>query len=91
MHNTRRFIISGHVQGVNFRAATCERARALGLAGWVRNLTDGRVEAQATGDAHALDALRDWLADGPSAARVEHVTQTPLATDDNAPQPFSVR
>lgn len=91
MHHSRQFIVSGQVQGVGFRAATRERAAALGLAGWVRNLADGRVEACATGDAGALDALRDWLADGPPAARVERVDQIPMTNDDNAPQPFTVR
>lgn len=91
MHNTHQFIVSGRVQGVGFRAAARDRAVALGLAGWVRNLTDGRVEACATGDADALDALRAWLAHGPPAAGVERVDQAPIAYDDNAPQPFTVR
>lgn len=65
--------VSGRVQGVFFRQSTETRARELGLAGWVRNLPDGRVEAIAEGPA---DALEHWLAFchvGPPAAHVAHV------------------
>lgn len=65
--------ISGRVQGVFFRQSTENRARELGLGGWVRNLPDGRVEAVAEGDPDALD---HWLAFchlGPPAARVDGV------------------
>ena len=65
--------VTGRVQGVFFRQSTEIRARELGLVGWVRNLSDGRVEAIAEG---APDALEQWIAfchDGPPAAQVEHV------------------
>lgn len=91
MQDTRQFLVSGRVQGVGFRAAARDRANELDLAGWVANLDDGRVEVRATGDAATLDALRDWLADGPPAARVEDVGQQPLDFDDQAPRPFAVR
>ena len=58
----RRYRVSGRVQGVGFRDATRTRANELGLAGWVRNLSDGRVEVQAAGSGEKLDALADWIA-----------------------------
>jgi acylphosphatase len=70
-----RFFISGKVQGVWFRASTCERAQAVGLRGYARNLTDGRVEVLAAGDAAAVDALADWLHQGPPQAQVETVSR----------------
>jgi len=61
------------VQGVFFRASCAERARALGLAGWVRNLPDGRVEVVAEGDAGAVDTIIAWCREGPRLARIERV------------------
>ncbi|MBD9478373.1 acylphosphatase [Pseudoxanthomonas sp. PXM02] len=72
---TARFIVSGKVQGVFFRASTRERAMDLGLSGRATNLPDGRVEVVADGDAAALDALEAWLHDGPPAARVDTVVR----------------
>jgi acylphosphatase len=69
-----RWSVAGHVQGVFFRASTAERARALGLAGWARNLPDGRVEVVASGTPAALGALTEWLWSGPRLARVDSVT-----------------
>jgi acylphosphatase len=63
--------VSGRVQGVSFRAHTADVARGLGLAGWVRNLPDGRVEALAEGPRPALEALADWCRRGPPLARVD--------------------
>lgn len=65
--------ISGRVQGVSFRYHASQRARALGLTGWVRNLADGRVELVAEGPSEDLRALLDWCGEGPAAARVERV------------------
>lgn len=64
-------LVSGRVQGVAFRWTTRDRARALGLVGWVRNLRDGRVEVLAAGPGEALEELYAWLGDGPPMARVE--------------------
>lgn len=65
--------VSGRVQGVFFRAATCQQAARLGLKGWVRNLRDGRVEVLACGEEPALEALQQWLRNGPEMARVERI------------------
>lgn len=68
-----RCVVSGHVQGVWFRASTRDRAVALGLAGMARNLSDGRVEVIASGERDKLQALRAWLGKGPPKARVTGV------------------
>lgn len=65
--------ISGRVQGVGYRAAFEQEARARHLSGWVRNRLDGSVEALLDGDAAAVDAMIDWARRGPLLARVERV------------------
>jgi len=70
---TRRLRIRGRVQGVGYRASLSHEAVALGLKGWVRNRTDGSVEAVACGEAAALDALERWCRSGTSLARVDSV------------------
>jgi len=75
-----RFIVSGKVQGVFFRASAREQALALGLDGHARNLRDGSVEVLASGDAASLEKLERWLHTGPTNARVAKVTRE--ATDD---------
>ncbi len=67
----RRVRVRGRVQGVFFRGATQEQAQRLGVAGWVRNLPDGSVEALLEGPQGAVEALLAFLAQGPPAARVE--------------------
>ncbi|GAB3780711.1 acylphosphatase [Dyella agri] len=71
-----RFLVSGRVQGVFFRASAREQALALGIEGQAVNLPDGRVEVLAVGDAAAVDALERWLWQGPPAARVDAVERT---------------
>jgi len=67
----RRFVVRGRVQAVGFRLWTRRVAIELGLAGWVRNLPDGRsVEVFAQGPAPAIDALRTGLREGPPGAVV---------------------
>ena len=75
---TARFLVEGRVQGVFFRAGTRGQALALGLAGHARNLEDGRVEVLASGRAEALDALEQWLWQGPPAAEVSAVDREDL-------------
>ena len=73
-----RFLVSGRVQGVFFRASAREQALRLELVGHARNLPDGAVELLASGEAVALDAFAEWLRQGPPAARVRAVTREPL-------------
>ncbi len=68
--------ITGLVQGVFFRVHTRDEARRLGLAGWVRNLPDGSVEAVAEGPRAALEQLAAWCHRGPPGAAVEQVEQS---------------
>lgn len=69
----KQFLVAGRVQGVWYRAATRERAEALSLGGYVRNLADGRVEVVACGAEERLAELADWLWQGPARARVSAV------------------
>jgi acylphosphatase len=68
-----RVVIRGRVQGVFFRAEAAERARSLGLAGWVRNNRDGTVEAVFQGDRDRIESMVAWCRRGPAAASVEDV------------------
>lgn len=76
---TRRLLITGRVQGVGFRYALQDEAERLGLTGWVRNRSDGSVEALAQGAPQALEALAAWARRGPPAARVAEVRIEPAA------------
>jgi acylphosphatase len=71
MNKRVRLIVSGRVQGVNFRRYTQLTAQRLGVSGWVRNLADGSVEACCEGEATAVDALVEWCRSGPDYARVD--------------------
>lgn len=68
-----RCYVSGRVQGVGFRYATADQALNLGVTGYVRNLPDRRVEVLACGEERAVNALRNWLWQGPHLARVSDV------------------
>ncbi len=70
-----RFIVSGKVQGVFFRASARDQAQRLDLSGHARNLADGSVEVIACGDAANIKALERWLQTGPVHARVESVSR----------------
>ena len=67
----RRVVVHGGVQGVGFRYSARREADRLGVAGWIRNRSDGAVEAEVEGEASAVQAMLDWLAAGPPGARVE--------------------
>jgi len=70
----RRFLVSGRVQGVFFRASTRDTAKTCGLRGWARNLPDGSVEVLACGTESQLQQLHSWLQQGPPLAQVKGVT-----------------
>ena len=65
--------VSGRVQGVFFRAETSRLARSRALAGWVRNLPDGRVEAVLEGPRQAVESMLAWMRVGPRGAAVSSV------------------
>jgi acylphosphatase len=75
---TARFIVTGKVQGVFYRASTREQALALGIGGHAENRPDGSVEVLASGSAPALDALGRWLRQGPPMAVVDAVIREDL-------------
>jgi acylphosphatase len=73
MNSRAHILVSGRVQGVFFRDNTRRWASSLHLKGWVRNLTDGRVEVLAEGDKDKIEALIARLREGPPMAYVENV------------------
>jgi acylphosphatase len=75
---SRLLRIEGRVQGVGYREACVERARALGLAGYVRNRRDGSVEVMLQGRADAIARMEAWLHQGPPLSRVDRVTRIAL-------------
>jgi acylphosphatase len=74
--SSARFLVSGRVQGVFFRASARNEALRLGLHGYARNLADGRVEVVASGSSEAVRELEQWLWQGPPAAHVEEVVRS---------------
>jgi acylphosphatase len=72
---TRRFLVTGKVQGVYFRHSARTEAKRLKVRGLARNLSDGSVEVVACGSSAAVEALRQWLHRGPAAARVDSVSE----------------
>jgi len=69
----KRSFVSGRVQGVFYRATCVSKAEALGLTGFARNLSDGRVEVLACGDDAAVDAFVAWLWEGSPASKVTDI------------------
>jgi acylphosphatase len=74
--------ITGRVQGVWFRAWTVEQARRRGLAGWVRNRTDGSVEALFAGPREKVEEMIADCRNGPPGARVDRVDREPAGDED---------
>lgn len=66
-------VVSGRVQGVFFRAETQQEAARLGVSGWVRNLPDGRVEAELQGTWASVERALAWVRQGPPRAEVDDV------------------
>ena len=75
-----RFLVSGRVQGVGFRAATVGAARRCGATGFVRNRADGAVEGEAQAAAAAIASFAHWLSHGPALARVDGLEVRELPT-----------
>lgn len=86
----KRILVSGRVQAVGFRDWAVRTARTEGVVGWVRNLTDGRVEMIASGEDDVLDRFIAACHDGPPRAEVEHVESLP-ADDANPGKGFTKR
>ena len=84
-----RLLVQGRVQGVGFRWFVISEGRRLGLKGWVRNNADGSVELEAEGTEDHVSQLHQRVSQGPSAARVQSVTQLP-PTADVLPERFEL-
>ena len=84
---TLRLVIHGRVQGVFFRDSMRSEAQTLAVSGWVRNRSDGTVEAAVHGEPAAVDALVLWARRGPQRAQVERVEIEP---DDGSYTSFEV-
>ena len=77
----KRWLITGTVQGVGFRYFVQHKATAFGLAGWARNLEDGRVEVYAVGQPERLNDLAAALHKGPNMAEVRSVDESEAEVD----------
>ena len=86
-----RAVVRGRVQGVGFRAATADTARALGLRGWVRNRLDGTVEVMAEGPAGRLRELEAFLRQGPRMSNVSGLDAFWEDAAGDGPSSFEVR
>ena len=86
----RHIRVIGRVQGIGFRYACRQRARLLGVNGWVRNADDGSVEIHAEGTDDAIESLIAWCHDGPPGAHVREVQVNPVAVSTPAGM-FEVR
>jgi len=78
----RRVVVHGRVQGVFFRGSTLERAREVGVNGWVRNRPDGTVEAVFEGSAEQVAEMVRYCREGPPWARVERIQEFEEAPED---------
>ena len=89
----RRYRVEGRVQGVAFRYFTQQTAQRLGIVGWVRNLPDGAVEAEASGPESALERFEESLRQGPPHARVTRLLQESLEPQaaESLGEEFSIR
>lgn len=82
-----RLVIHGRVQGVFFRNSMCLQAQKLGISGWVRNRSDGAVEAAVHGNSAAVDSIVRWAQRGPELA---HVKRVEIELDDGSYNGFEV-
>jgi acylphosphatase len=86
----RRFFVSGVVQGVGYRFFALRAAERLGVAGYAKNLRDGRVEVYAVGAEAILEALRKDLHRGPTAASVSNIEEEHATIDPRFAREFSI-
>jgi acylphosphatase len=90
IQRAKRYFVSGRVQGVGYRYFAQRAAQRLGIAGYVRNLGDGRVEVYAVGGEGTLAQLRGELERGPRGAQVSNVTEEAAVIDPELARKFSV-
>ena len=90
IRQARRYYVSGIVQGVGYRYFASRVAERLGVAGYARNLRDGRVEVYAIGAPAKLAALRKELERGPRSAAVSGVAEEDAAIEPQFEKDFSV-
>ncbi len=86
-----RAIVSGRVQGVGFRMFTLQKARQIGITGYVRNLSNGDVEILAIGKADRVEELLKWAKSGPPSAIVNNLELEILINDGEEFQGFEIR
>ena len=86
-----RVLISGRVQGVCFRACTRDQAQILNLSGWVRNLSDGRVEARFEGPPNIIDQMLEWCKVGAPASSVSDLEVSEEAPPTGNSKAFEIR
>jgi acylphosphatase len=84
MKVSKKCVVSGRVQGVFYRQSTLEQATELGLTGWVRNLDSGEVECLISGEDKDVEALCQWLKQGPPAAKVSNVKVTDVDFEEHS-------
>ena len=77
----KKCVVGGRVQGVFYRATAARRARELGINGYARNLSDGRVEVLACGDDASVSTFVEWLWTGSSACQVTSVEVSDAALE----------
>jgi acylphosphatase len=77
----KRLTITGHVQGVFFRANAQLKAQELGIGGWIRNEPDGTVAVVAEGEERAVERFIEWCWQGPPAAQVDKVKTADIAEE----------
>ena len=82
--------VTGVVQGVGFRWFVREKARRLGLSGWVRNLPDGSVEVVASGEQGQIDLLMGELKKGPEGAVVDQIQHDSRSPEHPLSSPFGI-
>jgi acylphosphatase len=87
----RRYLIGGRVQGVGFRFFAQRTASRLGLLGWVRNLPNGAVEAEAQGDLNSLGSFESALRQGPRGAQVANFEHTEISDEPDTGTAFRIR